>query len=892
VESLTSYLTRLAYAHGVTIGKLAAEEFAPLIDKSGETALSKFTYRTQNLNGMGVWTQMTLNALETLTCRNDIRFLTMYPWHDIFSRRKLLRHHLAWCPVCYQEWQQSGQTIYHPLLWTLNMVQLCPHHGQALCHRCPYPDCQKCLTWINSKVKLGYCPYCKRWLGAGTPRTNEPMGSERASNWHLWSTQQLAALLAATPHLSPFPQQHTVVHNIRAAIKGAGPKRVRELARDVGVGLTSLFQWMRGDYLPQLESLARVCYCLHLSLLDLLATQPDRQVDEILPERHARPKAEARLLQHSLEPVLHDTQTSPCPAKGVARQLGVSTTSLRRRYPEQYRQIIERYEQHQQAQRQLRKEKLERGLKVVLEDDESPPLSMKEVARRLQIHPATARELCPELCRSIANQRKIYYETKKRKAEASLKAILAAHEEPPPSITEVAIRLDVNIHYLYQNFSALCRAVTQRYRSYQPPQKEQLSVKRTTKRQDPDDIRRRFAAFIASEETPPPSLMALSKRLDCSPSTLSQRHSDLCQQLHQQQEAHRQTQKAILERKVRGLLADNAFPPLSVRQVARRLEISPTMLRAHLPALYADIVNRHQAYRQGEKQRRQVVLDQVLSEHPVPPPPLSQVAKSLSCDATSLQRQFPEASQVIVDRYRAYRTKERQRAKAALETALSHKQRPPLLPIQVARQLGYEDSHSLFRYFPEMCHQLSQREEAHRRQIARAQLEAVLAEEQSEPPLSLGAMGRQLGYSSATLKHLCPDLCRVITDRYRNYWTQKKLSVKYALEAILSGEKSPAVSVQAIAREFGYCSDTIRRYFPDLTTAVSATYKMYLKARGQQRRQHLDQEVKRITRELYHQGIDPTLYQIGLQLPQPAMAIPPHTRQAWREARKELGLPT
>jgi hypothetical protein len=67
---------------------------------------------------------------------------------------------------------------------------------------------------------------------------------------------------------------------------------------------------------------------------------------------------------------------------------------------------------------------------------------------------------------------------------------------------------------------------------------------------------------------------------------------------------------------------------------------------------------------------------------------------------------------------------------------------------------------------------------------------------------------------------------------------------------------------------------------------------MYLKARGQQRRQHLDQEVKRITRELYHQGIDPTLYQIGLQLPQPAMAIPPHTRQAWREARKELGLPT
>jgi AraC-like DNA-binding protein len=492
----------------------------------------------------------------------------------------------------------------------------------------------------------------------------------------------------------------------------------------------------------------------------------------------------------------------------------------------------------------------------------------------------------------IANQRKIYYETKKMKAEASLKAIVAAHEEPPPSITEVAIRLDVNIHYLYQNFSDLCRAVTRRYQSYQPPKKEQRSMNRRTKRQDHDDIRRRFAATIASEETPPPSLTALSKQLDCSPSTLSQRHADLCQQLHQQQEAYRQTRKAILERNVRLLLAENEFPPLSVRQVARRLEIGPTMLRAQLPALYAEMVNRHQAYRQAEKQRRHVFLDLLLSENPVPPPPLSQVAKSLSCDATSLLRQFSEASHVIVDRYRAYRTTERQLAKAALETALSHEQRPPLLPIQVAKQLGYEDSHSLLTYFPEMCHQLSQRDEAHRRQIARTQLEAVLAEEQPEPPPSLEAMSRQLGYSGATLKHLCPDLCQVITDRYRNYWNQKKLSVKYALEAVLTGEKSPAVSVQAIAREFGYCSDTIRRYFPDLTAAVSATYKTYLKERGQQRRQHLDKEVKRITRELFHQGIDPTLYHIGLQLPNPAMTIPPHIRQAWREARKELGLPT
>jgi hypothetical protein len=111
-----------------------------------------------------------------------------------------------------------------------------------------------------------------------------------------------------------------------------------------------------------------------------------------------------------------------------------------------------------------------------------------------------------------------------------------------------------------------------------------------------------------------------------------------------------------------------------------------------------------------------------------------------------------------------------------LAAALSEAQQPPLLPIQVARQLGYENKRYLQTYFPELCHQLVQRYEAHRRQVARVQLEKVIAEPGPEPP-TLATISRQLGYHLNSLKYLCPDLCQIIEDRYQTYHQQKKQAV-------------------------------------------------------------------------------------------------------------------
>jgi hypothetical protein len=63
-----------------------------------------------------------VEMLEGLTLRNDLRFLTLLFWADVLPKRGLLRRTRARCPACAQQWRTKGQTVYEPLLWTLQAV--------------------------------------------------------------------------------------------------------------------------------------------------------------------------------------------------------------------------------------------------------------------------------------------------------------------------------------------------------------------------------------------------------------------------------------------------------------------------------------------------------------------------------------------------------------------------------------------------------------------------------------------------------------------------------------------------------------------------------------------------------------------------------------------------
>src|SRR5260370_3114007 len=97
VESVTSYVSRLAEAHCVALGNLMKYEIFPRFGRSylpGTTQdhnTSAFWKDSPALNGTSPSAQDFIRVLEQLTLRNNLRFLTMLPWARVLSCRYLVR---------------------------------------------------------------------------------------------------------------------------------------------------------------------------------------------------------------------------------------------------------------------------------------------------------------------------------------------------------------------------------------------------------------------------------------------------------------------------------------------------------------------------------------------------------------------------------------------------------------------------------------------------------------------------------------------------------------------------------------------------------------------------------------------------------------------------------
>src|SRR6266851_2648608 len=95
VESLSSYLNRLAQAHCVTVNALIAHELlphvgtpappsvhpAPTPPRGGGRGLGQHLAR--QINGLGRIAATWVEGLEALTGRRDLRFLTLLTWRAV-----------------------------------------------------------------------------------------------------------------------------------------------------------------------------------------------------------------------------------------------------------------------------------------------------------------------------------------------------------------------------------------------------------------------------------------------------------------------------------------------------------------------------------------------------------------------------------------------------------------------------------------------------------------------------------------------------------------------------------------------------------------------------------------------------------------------------------------
>ncbi len=362
VESLTSYLTRLAQSHSTTISILMTREFAPLLDKhyiqnGSKKGLSTLFNRSAAINSTGELAKLLVDSVEKLTLKQNLSALTLLPFRNCLSSRELLHKTKAWCPDCYEEWRASKKTIYDPLLWNLKDVELCSNHHRLLQTVCFH--CDRSIPWLHSKSRIGYCPYCDRWLGSSSETTNTTnlLLSQKNLRRNIWISKTLGELIACSEEDAFVIQKDNIAKAIRQTIKITHQGNIASFAQSFKLPKNTVWMWHQGNSIPKLKYILNICYCLDIPLLSFLKLEStvfeSLEIDfQKLPNKggvkRVSPKNfNPQKIENALQKILKSQHIPPTTMKEVAKQIGFDRRIISEYYPELCKAISAKYRRYQ-----------------------------------------------------------------------------------------------------------------------------------------------------------------------------------------------------------------------------------------------------------------------------------------------------------------------------------------------------------------------------------------------------------------------------------------------------------------------------------------------------------------------------------------------------------------
>lgn len=501
IESLTSYLMRLANAHCVAathlLRYLSPETEAGIRSGQAHSLYNLFTLRSRQLNGRSDLAAFWSQRATDYTSRAGLAGLTMLPWRNLISTRGLLHRSQCWCPRCYAEWAAANMTVYAPLLWSLKIVEVCPKHRVWLRSECPY--CHRTVPSLSHRGQPGCCPRCAGWLGsdqgvqcrADANRVAQPTEPIVSDGQVLAQAEFTAALLAMSAagvpgassafspaRISGILQQCLTVTRCRWA----------DLCRALGWSTAEMSRWLNDAQLLSVGKLFKLVQGLRLSPQDLLARDPhglhgsnDQTVaarfawvaDEVnkvngrgkcsnaltpaarQPVGRRASQEDLQRIKAALEESLHSEQTPSL--LSICHQSGLTSPKIPwRHFPQLCRAVVQRRRGRYDPATARKRLEAEAALRAP-----EQPATLLQMAQELKTSPWRLNKDFPDLCRIIKSRRRVIPDVEAtRKA---LETILVANEYPPPSLCAVGRRLGVNHTSLRQYFPTQTGAIIDRY---------------------------------------------------------------------------------------------------------------------------------------------------------------------------------------------------------------------------------------------------------------------------------------------------------------------------------------------------------------------------------------------------------------------------------------------
>lgn len=349
VESLTSYLARVAFEHNTSVGHLVNKLLIPSMDKdylhrSRDFGGNRFYEGAKTINGYMENSLSVVKAIEKLTVRDDIHKLTLIRWKNVFPLRELLKKSLAWCPFCIKEWKENNKTVYYPLIWSIDLVHMCHIHSCFLINKCP--TCFKQQDILRRQSLVGICQHCLRQLDDGA--TKEKYGQEN-KDWQGFVIDNVCSLLNYDGKINT-GENSLLVKNLNLICEKVFDGSINEFSKQLNFARSSVVGWIKGKVKPTLENQLYICQRLNIEIEQLLLTT-NIQNFHIVKQRKriintsSKPKrVDYYIVEKELEKVIQNKENISMEA--ASKKVGINKRTLYRKFRHLCVQISNHYKQY------------------------------------------------------------------------------------------------------------------------------------------------------------------------------------------------------------------------------------------------------------------------------------------------------------------------------------------------------------------------------------------------------------------------------------------------------------------------------------------------------------------------------------------------------------------
>ncbi|MFD2655508.1 TniQ family protein [Gracilibacillus thailandensis] len=407
VESLSSYISRIAEDHNLAVSALLSKVIAPMlnIDYLKDQLSQGIIKDTSHfINENSPVTLEYSNALELLTSRDDLRSLTMLNWQGIFSK-KLFSRYRKWCPICLNKIKSNSKIIYEPLIWYISDIKKCEVHEVVLHDKCS--NCKRNLPFLHKKLMVGYCQYCGSWLG-----DNLVFNKKNLTEEDTFIYQNYKELLANSSKQSIYPTRVFISNFLNRLMKKLDIRSVAKLANILELNPGTVNSWVKGRRQPSSESLLKIARKIGLTIYEMIYDNNKKLVLEIKKDSYLQQQKSISISEIEDRLKKEVNSKEPKSLNRISKEYGFYIDTAKRNFPILCEKVTENFNSYKEQKVKKRRIEIEEKLKDCLSKE--TPISLNQFSKDNGITLKTAKTVSPNLCKKVVKRYEEYIHELKR----------------------------------------------------------------------------------------------------------------------------------------------------------------------------------------------------------------------------------------------------------------------------------------------------------------------------------------------------------------------------------------------------------------------------------------------------------------------------------------------